>query len=110
MLKVCKICGKAFESKRGNAVYCSPQCQYDGQLKRNNKYYNIKHGQVKETPPPLVCDICGAAIPKDSPRIKYCSEECAHKGMLKRSEKINQIKRAEAAKEKKKKKQTNFTA
>lgn len=106
MLKVCKICGKAFESKRGDAVYCSPQCQYDGQKKRKNEYYRRKYGQDQQAPPPRFCDICGVEIPKDSPRKKYCSEECAYKGMLKRSEKCNQIKRAEEAKAKTNKRKT----
>ena len=51
--RICKICGKAFESKSSNTVYCSDKCAKRGAKKayRSRKMKHIsavRHGDDKE--------------------------------------------------------------
>lgn len=77
--RVCLYCGKEFEVKayeitRGKGKYCSPQCQYKGQIRK-----------VKR-----VCEWCGKKFEVKLSRIKkgrgkYCSQKCAGKARGERS-------------------------
>ena len=72
--KTCVCCGKAFEAKRSNAMYCSPSCQ--------QKYY--RQQAAEERSRECICGYCGKTFTTARWNAKYCSEECGYKAQIKR--------------------------
>ena len=70
----CKCCGKEFEAKRSNAMYCSPSCQ--------QKYYRQQAAQERSRD--CVCGYCGKTFTTARWNARYCSEECGYKAQIKR--------------------------
>ena len=65
--KTCVVCGKAFESRRKDAIYCSNECR--------QKDYFAKHYHPRQ-PIDKTCAICGAHFTSKWPRANYCSDAC----------------------------------
>ena len=65
--RICPVCGKAFEAKRCNAVYCSAKCYS----------YSRRH-QPPKTPKPdiLTCPQCGKEFKPENKNQRYCCREC----------------------------------
>lgn len=72
--KTCVCCGKEFEAKRSNAMYCSPSCQ--------QKYY--RQQAAEERSRECVCGYCGKTFTATRSDVKYCSEDCRYKAQIKR--------------------------
>ena len=72
--KNCVCCGKEFEAKRSNAMYCSPSCQ--------QKYY--RQQAAEERSRECVCGYCGKTFTTARWNARYCSEECGYKAQIKR--------------------------
>ena len=72
--KLCVCCGKEFEAKRSNAMYCSPSCQ--------QKYYRQRAAEKRSRE--CVCGYCGKTFTTARWNAKYCREECGYKAQIKR--------------------------
>lgn len=53
--KVCPQCGKTFKPKRGNAIYCSPECG----LKYRAEKYRSPRTKLERGFTYRDCDVCG---------------------------------------------------
>ena len=67
----CKYCGKEFEQKCNNQVFCSIFCRTKYHIKYQKEFYHeqIKNGTI------LHCKYCGKEFESYKGR-KFCSEEC----------------------------------
>lgn len=72
--KTCVCCGREFEAKRSNAMYCSPSCQ--------QKYY--RRQAAEERSRDCVCGYCGKSFTTARWNARYCSEDCRYKAQIKR--------------------------
>lgn len=79
MWKVCAICGKGFESRFPNAVYCSPKCRYEAKRKYREDHKEERKAKIRETML-TTCAVCGKEFYKDDSHKKYCSIECRAEG------------------------------
>lgn len=70
----CKNCGKEFNAKNSQQLYCGSYCQRAAAYGR----HKIKKPEVK-----AICPICGNTYIKLTGRQKYCSVECREKSMRK---------------------------
>ena len=64
----CKCCGKTFESKRSNTLFCSPNCRA--------KFYRQEAAENRSRE--CVCENCGVTFTTTRADVKYCSEECRY--------------------------------
>ncbi len=64
----CKCCGKTFESKRSNTLFCSPNCRA--------KFYRQEAAESRGRE--CVCKNCGVTFTTTRADVKYCSEECRY--------------------------------
>lgn len=62
----CKCCGKEFESKRSNALFCDANCRA--------KFY--RQEAAKERSREAVCENCGETFAAARKDIKYCCDKC----------------------------------
>lgn len=83
MLKICKICGREFETARAWQVVCSDECFHEKELRRKKKCRELAKKQggadkpaVKRMAKPAVCVVCGKEFQAEYRGQKYCSEEC----------------------------------
>lgn len=87
----CKCCGKSFDSKSPNAMFCGPNCR--------GKYYRQEAAEDRKRE--CVCPVCGKTFVTVQYNAKFCSDECRYQGQLKRqaAKKAEQraAKKAEAA-------------
>lgn len=51
MIKNCRICGKEFETGRGNTQVCSTRCQIQLRLKTMEKHYQIRKEKLRTGKP-----------------------------------------------------------
>ena len=70
----CKCCGKEFESKRSNTLFCGANCQ--------TKYYRMEAAEERSRE--CVCSYCGKTFIATRRDKKYCSEDCRYKAQIKR--------------------------
>ena len=70
----CKCCGKEFESKRSNTLFCGANCRA--------KYY--RQQAAEERSRDCVCGYCGKTFTATRSDVKYCSEDCRYKAQIKR--------------------------
>ena len=66
----CVLCGKEFESKQQNALYCCKACnkrQNDGRGQRNPDYIELKDYK---------CEICGTKFQSYHPNARFCCDKC----------------------------------
>ena len=87
-IKVCKQCGKEFETDRVNRRFCCNECYYE--YMRNNGARGLRHNNTpKEENPNYVkvtCCICGKeeyVLKHRAEVYKTCSRECAGKYLSK---------------------------
>lgn len=64
VLKICKKCGKEFDTAIEKKIYCSKDCC--------NKYYTSQGRYGKKS----VCVVCGKAFLTNKGFIKVCSQQC----------------------------------
>lgn len=62
----CKCCGKAFESKRSNTLFCSPNCRA--------KFYRQEAAENRRRE--CVCENCGVTFTTTRTDVKYCCDDC----------------------------------
>jgi predicted nucleic acid-binding Zn ribbon protein len=60
--KICKVCGKEFETTKSKKVYCSNECI--------EKYYKPNNKVIK------ICKVCGKEFETRSTIKIYCSDAC----------------------------------
>ena len=70
----CKYCGKEFEAKRSDALYCSHNCQV--------KYYRQQAAEKRSRN--CTCENCGKIFSTTRSDKKYCSDECRYEAQIKR--------------------------
>ena len=70
----CKCCGKEFEAKRSNKLFCGANCRA--------KYY--RQQAAEERSRECVCGYCGKTFTATRSDVKYCSEDCRYKAQIKR--------------------------
>ena len=71
---VCKCCGKTFESKMSNAMFCDQNCR--------SKYY--RQEAAKKRKRECTCKNCGTVFTTDRNGVKYCCEACMKEAAYKR--------------------------
>lgn len=81
IIKNCTVCGKEFEARQSNFVYCSAECRRIGRNKVHSVYvdknkYKIRQRcrdrcreKAKQNLPP--CRICGNPVPKEWTGTRY---------------------------------------
>ena len=62
----CKCCGKTFESKHTNALFCNPNCRA--------RFYRQEEAKKRERE--CVCSNCGKSFITTRNSVKYCCDEC----------------------------------
>ena len=73
-MHICKCCGKAFDGKRSDAVYCSSECQM--------KYYRQQETEKRRRE--CTCANCGKVFTTTRSDKKYCCEHCRDQAQYKR--------------------------
>lgn len=69
----CKMCGKFFVKSHASNLYCSAECKYEAEKKRNRDLSRRK----TTLPAVAVCVICGADFKPKNSRSKCCGRECS---------------------------------
>ena len=69
----CKCCGKEFESKHSNTLFCDRNCRA--------RYY--RQEAAKERSREIACVNCGKTFTTTRSDVKYCCDECRYEGHLK---------------------------
>ena len=62
----CKCCGKEFESKRSNTLFCGPNCRA--------KFYRQEAAESRNRE--CVCENCSSTFTTTKSGTKYCSDSC----------------------------------
>ena len=78
----CKCCGKPFESKRSNTLFCSPACR--------TKYYRQEAAESRSRE--CICESCGKAFTTTRKDVKYCCDACRENANRKRQQERNKAK------------------
>lgn len=81
---ICKCCGKEFESKRTNALFCGPNCR--------TKFYRQEAAANRSRE--CICENCGAAFTATRKNVKYCCDACRDEAHRKMQRERNAAKRA----------------
>ena len=71
--RICKCCGKEFESTRSNALFCNPNCR--------GKFYRQQAPKGKKTE--KICEHCGVIFTAFRSSMKYCSDDCRYEAQRK---------------------------
>ena len=80
----CRYCGKEFEAKRSDALYCSHDCQM--------KYYRQQAAEKRSRD--CTCQNCGKVFSTTRSDKKYCSDDCRYQAQIKRQGAKKAAKRA----------------
>lgn len=70
----CKCCGKEFESKRSNTLFCGANCRA--------KYYRQQAAEDRRRE--CVCGYCGKTFIATRRDKKFCCEDCRYKAQIRR--------------------------
>lgn len=68
----CKCCGKIFEAKKTNALFCSPNCR--------SKFYIRRAAEQRRRE--CICANCGKVFSTTRADVKYCCEACRIKRQI----------------------------
>lgn len=71
---ICKCCGKPFESKMSNAMFCNQNCRA--------KFYRKKASESQRRE--CTCENCGATFTTTKKNVKYCCDDCCKEANRKR--------------------------
>ena len=84
MMKICKICGKEFETRNSRQLCCSKECS-----KQNRR--NIVHEHYKPVPRFVqkTCPVCGTVFQTDEHQRVFCSAQCQKKQYKKQKKTIS---------------------
>ena len=74
----CKCCGKTFESKMSNAMFCDQNCRA--------KYYRQEAAKKRERE--CTCENCGTVFTTNRNSVKYCCEACMKEANRKRQQEL----------------------
>ena len=83
----CKCCGKEFESKRSNTLFCGPNCRA--------KFYRQEAAESRSRE--CVCENCGTTFTATRIDVKYCCDDCKKEANRKRQRERNVAKRSAKA-------------
>lgn len=78
MKRVCKECGKPFETNHSKKIFCSWECQRENAKVRAREYartYQKKYKAAKK------CKYCGKDFEAGRGK-QYCSTECKSKALI----------------------------
>ena len=78
---ICKCCGKTFESKMSNAMFCDQNCRA--------KYYRQEAAKKRERK--CTCENCGTVFITNRKNVKYCCESCMKKANQKRQQELRAV-------------------
>lgn len=79
----CKCCGKTFESKMSNVMFCDQNCRA--------KYYRQEAAKTRERE--CTCENCGTAFTTNRNSVKYCCEACMKEANRKRQQECRAAKK-----------------
>ena len=71
---ICKCCGKEFDSKRSNTLFCSPNCRA--------KFYRQEAAESRSRE--CVCENCGKTFTTTRSNVKFCSGDCQYEHQRKK--------------------------
>ena len=74
----CRCCGKTFESKMSNAMFCDQNCRA--------KYYRQEAAKKRERE--CTCENCGTVFTTNRKNVKYCCESCVKEANRKRQQEL----------------------
>ena len=80
----CKCCGKEFESKRTNTLFCGPNCR--------TKFYRQETAANRSRE--CICESCGVAFTATRKSVKYCCDACRDEAHRKMQRERNAAKQA----------------
>lgn len=83
----CKCCGKEFESKRSNTLFCGSNCRA--------KFYRQEAAETRKRE--CVCENCGKTFTTTRNNAKYCCDECRTQANRKMQKERNAAKKAASA-------------
>lgn len=83
----CKCCGKEFESKRSNTLFCGFNCRA--------KFYRQEAAETRKRE--CVCENCGKTFTTTRNNAKYCCDECRTQTNRKMQKERNAAKKAASA-------------
>ena len=83
----CKCCGKEFESRRSNTLFCGPNCRA--------KFYRQEAAEIRKRE--CVCENCGKTFTTTRNNAKYCCDECRTQANRKMQKERNAAKKAASA-------------
>ena len=83
----CKCCGKEFESRRSNTLFCGPNCRA--------KFYRQEAAETRKRE--CVCENCGKTFTTTRNNAKYCCDECRTQANRKMQKERNAAKKAASA-------------
>ena len=75
MVKVCEVCGDAFNARKANVKTCSPACKRELQRRVMDKLHG-KVGRVRRLAD-KTCTVCGELFEPSSGNQKTCSYKCS---------------------------------
>ena len=79
MERNCAICGKTFELKVRNQIYCSDECKKEAARRKQAEYAANFHIETEK-----VCSVCGKKFTTSRSYQVYCSRQCFSKRNEKR--------------------------
>ena len=81
---ICKCCGKEFDSKRSNTLFCSPNCRA--------KFYRQEAAESRSRE--CVCENCGKTFTTTRSNVKFCSGDCQYEHQRKKQNERRAAKKA----------------
>ena len=81
----CKCCGKTFESKNSNAIFCGPNCM--------GKFHREAAAEKRRRD--CTCGNCGKVFSTTRNDVKYCCDDCRYEAQRKRQSAKRAAERAE---------------
>ena len=88
---ICKCCGKEFDSKRSNTLFCSPNCR--------TKFYRQEAAESRSRE--CVCENCGKTFTTTRSNVKFCSGDCQYEHQRKKQNERRAAKKAAENKQQK---------
>lgn len=83
--RVCRVCGRSFETPFHRKSTCSPECAHEAMLARLRAAAAARQAELVASRPARSCVVCGARLDGMRYDALVCSTACAHRYRTRRS-------------------------